>query len=931
MASPLSHKDPRVLLRALSLIILCVVPGIPAAAADVQKPVLVDSFSPADLIGVDMPTYGAIVWPYGLAVKKDGTLLVACGSVVFAFDRRWQVTGLPAKKLSDEGNSLFAHSIFMTQADTMYLRSTDGSGLWAFPDGSADYRRIRSEGQPGTAFGVLDDGSTFVLEGDTVRVWRDGVDSRFKLPEGSSAISAGSGPDDTLWIPDLQSGAILVFSAGGTELRRISTDLPLGTMIMKLRVRPDGSVLAVTNNSLRSLDASGRTLWTWNGDDDGVSMMFSTFTDAAETADGFLYVNDFMGKRILRLSTRADALPSDLRSIAGATRKYRLSADKASANLALADAYEAMGAVEAARMALSRYLDDRPADAVAQDRKLRLETTLLKARAEAAGAAALDLIDRFGAETAREAYGRAMRTWEALLASAGDDEAVKSSMKALRDAFQAAERGSLTTAPTPRVVATEVAALFPSLFRAYRTRAAGRVILKNTLAEPIRNARVDLFIRKYTDFPAEGSVVARLAPGEEASLDLFVILNEAALEVQEDLPLQARLTLRYSDARGDHAVELSRPVTLYRRTAISWDDTGKLAAFITPNEETVVQAAFDAIGATTPSAPVSRTFATAARLCDSLGALPLAYVKDPQSPLDAVLDAAGSVDTVRFPRTTLAYRGGDCDDTTALLASMLEAVGIPTALMTSPGHVFLAFDSGEPAGNAWLFAAPGFRTMDHGGTLWIPVETTVLSEGFATAWKAASSLVDRYGGSGQLEFLPVAAARETYPALPLSPSILPAPVPGADRLAANARRSLAMLETELYKRALTAMNSTRSAQSGAAWNRSGNQVAQLHTRFGYDEEARAVLAEVTRKDPAYIPALLNLAGLAHKAGNSAESLAWLRRAAAMAPGSAAVVAFARALGHGETLGFGPAIVDTRTDAGDGARAANRANLPWADD
>jgi tetratricopeptide (TPR) repeat protein len=905
----------------------------------IQKPVLVDSFSPAELIGVDLPVYGSILWPYGLAAKKDGTLLVACGSTVLAMDRRWQVTGLPAKKLGDEGNMLFAYMIFLTTADTMYLRSTDGSGLWSIPDGSAEYRRIRSEGQPGSAFGVLDDGSTFTLEGTDVRVSRNGLDSRFKLPEGVSAMAAGAGPDDTIWIPDLVGGNILVFSPGGRELRRIKTDVQPGTILMKIRVQRDGGFIGVTNTDVRRFDSSGRTLWSWDGRDEGVSVMFSTFTDVAAAGDGILYINDFMGKRILRLTERPAALPADLKSVAAAAKALRVGGDKPELALVLADAYERMGATEAARIALARYLDERPADAKAQDRRLRLETSLRKAKAAAAGSDATELLGRFGAETARDAYGRAMRTWEALRASVGDDEEIRSAMGALRSAFQAAERGAAAAAPSPKVVATEIAALFPSLLRAYRTRPAGAVVLMNTLQEPIRNVRADLFIRKYMDFPAEGTVLARLEPGKEASLNVFALLNEAALEVQEDLPLQAQLTVHYTDARGEHTVEISRPVTLYRRTAISWDDTGKLAAFITPNEDTVAGAAFKLLGTDGILFPVSRTFASAARLCDSLGALPLSYVKDPQSPIEAVLGASGSIDTVRFPRTTLAYRGGDCDDTTALLASLLEALGISTAIMTSPGHVFLAFDSGEPEANAWMFNAPGFRTVTHKGTLWIPVESTVLSDGFADAWRAASELVERYSASRELGFLATAEARSIYPPLPLPPSILPSPTPDAVRLDTIGKRSLAILDADLYKPAAKVIEGERKKQSGATWNRTGNRLAQLHARFGHDSEAAAVLNAIAAKDPSYVPALLNLAGLAQKAGRKDESVAWLRRAASMSPGSTVVAGYARAIGYAEALGFGPAIVDVpkgEAPAGAGTaastdRAAGPAGTGWVGD
>jgi len=98
-----------------------------------------------------------------------------------------------------------------------------------------------------------------------------------------------------------------------------------------------------------------------------------------------------------------------------------------------------------------------------------------------------------------------------------------------------------------------------------------------------------------------------------------------------------------------------------------------------------------------------------------------------------------------------------------------------------------------------------------------------------------------------------------------------------------------------------------------------------------------VLTAISVKDPTYVPALLNLAGLAKKAGKSDETLAWLRRASAMAPGSTVVSNYAKAIGLGEVMGFGTAIVGTPpTGAAPAAGASSdRASAPeqvgWAGD
>ena len=203
---------------------------------------------------------------------------------------------------------------------------------------------------------------------------------------------------------------------------------------------------------------------------------------------------------------------------------------------------------------------------------------------------------------------------------------------------------------------------------------------------------------------------------------------------------------------------------MHRRSALIWDDNAKLASFITPNEDVVAGFALrvlagleDAGGAgggrgasggrgAIPAgiASVSPRMLRAMRLADAMGRYGINYVEDPRSPFSEVHGAQQAVDTVRFPRQTLYYRSGDCDDTSALLASLYEAAGLDTAIVTTPGHVMIAVDTQEPVSNAWMFETSGTMAIPHDGTLWIPVETTVVNRGFAVAWQEGTHLVRRH-------------------------------------------------------------------------------------------------------------------------------------------------------------------------------------------
>jgi tetratricopeptide (TPR) repeat protein len=800
----------------------------------------------------------------------------------------------------------------------------------------------------------MEDGSPFVVSMNPklARITRAGKELDLPLAADSSIFAAASGPDDTLWLADATKGSIRILGSDGSLRDIIQPELPQGASIMRLRVLKDGGFLAATMTDLRRFDRGGRLLWLWNGKAEGLALGFSMLTDFTTGADGTVFVSDYLGKRVFRLAEPGARLPSFLARVEAANSAIRTSPGNPELILALADAYEGEGAVEAARAVLARYLEARPADAKAADRLFRLEARLLDARVASAETDTRELLARLGPESAREAYGRAMRSLEDLRSRLPDDQGIAARITALRALFQKAEGSATTSAvPLPRIAEVELAALFPSLLQAYRLKPAGSVLVKNTTSETLLELRAEIFVPKYMDYPSAGAVVARLAPGAEARLDISPLLNELVLEVQEDLSLQARIAVRYRDSGGERAVEISRPLTLYRRTAITWDDTGKIAGFITPNEETIARLSFGLL-ANIPDRPLlSTTFNRAMLLCDALGALPLRYVPDPQSPVTAALGQAGLVDTVRFPRTTLAYRGGDCDDTTALLASVLEAAGIATAILTSPGHIFLAFDTGEKEDGAWAFRSAGYETLSKGGKLWIPVETTLLAKGFSEAWKAASELVRLYRDGVDFEFLPLLGLRASYPPLPLPASNLAILGPDQDALILLDSAAQAQLSSGLYAPLAAYLEKARSGLQGAEWNRQSNRLAQLHARWNQVDKATALWSDILRRDATYLPAYLNLATASLQAKKTEEAVAWLRKADSAAPGSSLVSAWAVRSGFSSSLATGGALQAVGQASGQngseaprsggalatsnvgtaGGRAAGGAELIWVGD
>ncbi len=107
-------------------------------------------------------------------------------------------------------------------------------------------------------------------------------------------------------------------------------------------------------------------------------------------------------------------------------------------------------------------------------------------------------------------------------------------------------------------------------------------------------------------------------------------------------------------------------------------------------------------------------------------------------------DPRASAEYVQFPHQTLELKGGDCDDLSVLFSSLLESVGIETALVdyqtgTGIRHVNVLVNTELSPEQARLITKNDskyiIRKNDSGeDRVWIPIETTSLTN-FEKAWE----------------------------------------------------------------------------------------------------------------------------------------------------------------------------------------------------
>lgn len=902
----------------------------------------------------DLPA-GSVVQPYSLA-DRNGNLLFSSASFVLEVDRYFREQAKVG--LGTELPGLWAMHLASTPAGTIVAASATQPGVVRMvPDMPTPYR-LRT---PDTVMrlAVTDDGTIFALDmhQNLTRFGSDGVRRvDLGLPEGSYLYYMSAGPDSTLLVWDPVQRSILVYDSGGARVDmifpHISSDLAIG--MKGLRSYADGDVLAIFADRIVRIAKTGGVVWELAAGDVPEIGGLPAFTEFhLDRDDGTISMLSIQQRRIVQLLdtgmiASSRGLTDTEAAILASNERLRTDPYDQRAIADRARIYEEIDAWEAAAYVWDIAYGINPNDRRVVEARTAVTLRRLEENAERLYRQTLELLEQYGVASAGYAYQQAQTQFEELISRSPDNDQARMRLQELRDRYEAA-RSPERTAPPVRVERFAIDDLFPSLFNLYQNEQVGTVTIRNTGTTPVSRVSLTAEMR-FLDFPTPGGSVDLLEPDASVALPVRLPISPATLQLQESAPVPVRLTVNYEAGGRTHQVTEVAVITVHRATALTWDDSAKLAAFVTPHDEIVTSFVAPFVRIELDERPsLSERLFRAARISDAVGAGGIEYVEDPYSGITTVLGNPTIIDTVRFPRTTLRVGYGDCDDTTALLSSLYEAVGIATAVMTSPGHVFLAFDTGEPEANRWLFETDTTAAIGYGGTVWLPYETTTLAQGFLASWREGSRLYRRYAQAGGIEFIPIAGTRDRYPALPLDPPSFTITPPPQQLVAPLYEKSLADLRATLYTGNIARLEAEMRDQSARRRVRTLNQIGILHGRFNEREAARHAFERAARLDPQAVASYLNLANLALLAQQFDEALAWVDEAARRRPpgilatliraqaeymrGNAAEAAVQMTLLHDQAPDL--AAQYPHLSGGNGANRASDAQsrtvLPWATD
>lgn len=279
--------------------------------------------------------------------------------------------------------------------------------------------------------------------------------------------------------------------------------------------------------------------------------------------------------------------------------------------------------------------------------------------------------------------------------------------------------------------------IFPVFYSYYDDNSFAAVEVQNREDADIKNVTVSLFIPEYMSRPRECGSFHRVTKDQKVSVPLYALFNDEVLELTENTKAQAEVRVEYRLLGKKVQATLPLELTMYHRNAMTWEDDKKAAAFVSPTDPAVLWFSRYAAGIVRDRLrnDIHKDLQYAMGLFEAMKLYGINYVIDPNSSYVDKSAEETALDYLQFPHQTLFYRGGDCDDLSILYSALLESVGIETAFITIPGHIYMALRLKiDEAEARKLFYDPSLLIF-HEEKVWLPVEITMVKEGFVKAWR----------------------------------------------------------------------------------------------------------------------------------------------------------------------------------------------------
>lgn len=437
------------------------------------------------------------------------------------------------------------------------------------------------------------------------------------------------------------------------------------------------------------------------------------------------------------------------------------------------------------------------------------------------------------------------------------------------------------------IVSVEFENIFPVFFKYYDNNPIGTAVIHNFEKDTAEQVKVTFYVKQYMDNPKEALTIDVLESGESREFDLFGLFTNEVLDITEGTKVSALINISYQQKGKQQSKELIETIRLQNRNAVTWDDDRKACAFVTAKDPAVMKFSKNVAGwvKNSGSRAVNKNLKLAMALHEALDLYGISYVIDPTTPYVELSEDELAIDFLQFPKQTLEYLAGDCDDLSILYSALLEAAGVATAFVTTPGHIFVAFDlemSPDDARKAFL--SPDDLIFRENKT-WLPVEITVRGDGFLKAWQIGAKEWRENVSENLTGFFEMHTAWELYEPVGF-PGTVQIQLPDRNDIVETYEEALeAFIQQEIGPQLSKIQDELNKSQGSLKWI---NRLGVLYARYGMDDKALAEFQKVLRQQD-YLPALLNIGNLYYIKEDLVEARKYYLQAQDKSPNNAKVL------------------------------------------
>jgi len=426
------------------------------------------------------------------------------------------------------------------------------------------------------------------------------------------------------------------------------------------------------------------------------------------------------------------------------------------------------------------------------------------------------------------------------------------------------------------------AQVFPAFFKYYDEHPLGGAIVTNSSQAPVEQLKIQLYVKQYMDNPMPCQAPQRLAPGESGRVELYGLFTDQVLYMYEGTKVSVNISASYTLNGQPVTQEFIVKLRLYDRNSITWDDDRRAAAFVTSKDSTILRFAKNVAGLVTSRdcQALSDEMQLALALHEALRVYGLNYMVDPTTPYARLSQDKTAVDFIQFPRQTLEFKGGDCDDLSVLYCALLESLGIETAFITVPAHIYMAFALGMPAEEARDCYQYPEDLIFQEGKAWVPLEVTQRFSGFLDAWRTGAEEWRQYSAAGQARFYPVHTCWSEYEPVSFVETTGEISMPSLEAVAAAIEGELKrLIEQEVAPQAAAIREAIRTQGEQP---RLLNSLGIVYARYGMYPEAEAQFNRALGQQD-YVPALINKGNLCFLRDDARQALALYKQASGYRP------------------------------------------------